>query len=136
MNPSRTSVLREPGFWLALLLVVAQATNALRVAFDPPGFAAYFGVPLAHAGDAAWVAVYALRTAFIAGFAAYLLWRRQIRVLAAFALLALLLPIGDLVLVVSADAPTATIARHALIAVVLVAAWAALAHWARRSNAS
>lgn len=58
------------------------------------------------------------------------------RVLAAFALIALLLPIGDLVLVVAADAPTATIARHALIAVVLVAAWAVLARCSRRLNGS
>lgn len=136
MNATPRSMLREPGFWLALLLVVAQATNALRVAVEPAGFAVYFGVPLAHAGDAAWVGVFALRTGFIAIFAAYLLWRREVRVLAAFALVALLLPIGDLVLVVAADAPTATIARHAVIAGVLVAAWAALARWARRLNGS
>ena len=52
MNATPRSMLREPGFWLALLLVVAQATNALRVAVEPAGFAVYFGVPLSHAGDA------------------------------------------------------------------------------------
>jgi hypothetical protein len=126
---------REPGFWLALLLVVAQCVNVLRVALDADGFAAYFGVPLAAPADAAWVAVYALRTAFIAAFAGWLLWRRQLAALSVFALLALLLPLGDLWLAAGAGAPTATLLRHAAIGVVLLAAWAFIARWAARAGA-
>jgi hypothetical protein len=127
------SVLREPGFWLALLLIAAQAINALRVALDPTAFAAYYGRALAAGVDPGWVSVYGLRTTFIAVLAGLLLWRRELRTLALLAWCALLLPVGDLWLVAQAGAPTPTLARHAAIGVVLLLAALALSRWAARA---
>jgi hypothetical protein len=44
-----------------------------------------------------------------------------------------LLPIGDLWLAAGAGAPTATLARHAVIGGVLLAAWTFLSRWASRT---
>lgn len=128
---TRISIYRRPGFWLALLLVAAQLINAVRAQLDPVGFASYLGIPLIDAQDQGWVAIYGLRTLFVGTLALYLLVSRQIRALASLALIALVLPLGDLWLVHQAHAPTATLLRHAAIGLILLAAWHALRQWSR-----
>ena len=132
MSGSRaTPMYRYTGFWLALLLIAAQLINALRSAIDPAGFATYLGMPLNAPGDQTWVAIYGLRTLFLGSFALYLLLSRQIRALSWFALIALFLPLGDLWLVHQAQAPAATLARHATIGLILLASWYFLRRWSR-----
>lgn len=120
---------RYAGFWLALLLIAAQLINALRSAIDPLGFAGYLGMSLNDSADQGWVAIYGLRALFLGAFALYLLLSRQIRALSALALIALFLPLGDLWLVHQAQAPATTLARHALIGLILLAAWYFLRRW-------
>ncbi len=68
-----------------------------------------------NSADTGFVAVFGLRALFLAVFVATLLFTRQIRVLSQMALVAVIIPIGDVLLVSNADAPTATIVRHAVI---------------------
>lgn len=127
-NPALT---RSPGFWLALLMIVSQAVNALYAAIDPVGFSAYLGLPLADGVDPSWVRIYGLRTTFIALLGAWLLNTRQIRTLSTVALLAVVMPLGDLWLVWQADGPATKLARHALLTVFVLATWFLLRRWDR-----
>lgn len=129
MTQQPYSPIRQPGFWLVLLLAAVQLMNALRAVLDPNAFAGYLGLPLSDPTDQGWVAIYALRTFFIGSFALYLLLNRQIRSLSALALLALVMPIGDLWLVHQAHASTATLARHAVIGSVLLVTFYFLRRW-------
>ena len=104
---------RSIGPWMAALLALSQILNAARAAIDSAGFAAYFGLPLASPIDAGLVQVYGLRAAFLGLFAMFLLARREFVVLKWFALLAVVMPVGDLMLTLRAGAPTTTVARHA-----------------------
>jgi hypothetical protein len=127
---------RTVGFWLAAAIAGLQAFNAIRAAADPSGFAAYMGVPLDTAADAAWVHVYALRTAFIALMVAALLATGNMRALAWIALAGVVMPVGDAWLAQQAGAPAATLARHAAIGVYLVVTFAWLRRWTRRGPAA
>lgn len=114
---------RSAGAWMAVVLVVFQLFNVVRVFINPVDFAEYFGLPLSAPEAAGFVWVYAIRTLFIAVFGAALLWRRDQRTLALFALLALIAPIGDALLVLVNGAPTSILVRHILIAVFVAATW-------------
>ncbi len=131
MKTSSLPSWRRLGFWLALALALSQLSNAVRVAFGSHAYSAYMGLPLANPQDAAWVSVYALRALFMGSFAGYLLLTHQYRILSVMALFALVMPLGDFYLVWNAGGSATTLARHALIAVVLVAAWISLARLAR-----
>lgn len=130
------NAVRSFGFWLALILALSQLLNALRVMLGAIDYGAYMGLPLAAAADAAWIHVYALRALFLGSFAAFLLLTRRYRVLGYMALFAVVMPIGDFTLVWLAQGSNATLARHALIALVLVAAAASLMRLARRIDAA
>jgi hypothetical protein len=136
MNSSQTPFrpFRNVGFWLVLLLAASQLSNAFRVALDAPAFSNYMGLPLHDFADASWVHVYALRALFLGLFAGFLLWTRQYRVLASMALIAVVMPLGDFWLVWQQDGSTFTLARHALIAAALVAAWFFLGRTARAAD--
>lgn len=108
----RRPALRTLGFWLCVPLAALQVVNAARALVDPPGFAAYYGVPLSSADAAAWVQVYALRTAFIAGLVAILLIRRDLRALLWTAIAALILPLGDAWLAHHAGTSPSIVLRH------------------------
>jgi hypothetical protein len=71
---------------------------------------------------------------FLGLFAGFLLWTRQYRVLASMALIAVVMPLGDFWLVWQQDGSTFTLARHALIAAALVAAWFFLGRTARAAD--
>ncbi len=133
---SRINVLRSAGFWLALVLALSQLANAVRVLLDPVAYSAYMGLPLNDHVDAAWVHVYALRALFLGTFAGFLLFTAQYRVLSSMALIAIAMPIGDFWLVWQANGAAATLARHALIAIVLIAAWYSLRRLADRIAAT
>jgi hypothetical protein len=123
---------RTIGFWLAVPMALLQAVNAVRAVIDPAGFADYLGAPLAAEADAAWVFVYATRTAFVALLVAGLLLRGQLGALSWIALAALVMPLGDAWIAYTAGAPTATVARH--LGIVLYLGLAAFA--LRRSAAA
>lgn len=131
-QPRPVAMLRTAGFWLALVMAVLQAVNAVRAFADPAGFADYIGLPLADASDVGFVHVYGLRTAFIAGLVLVFLALRRLDALVWMALVAVLMPVGDAVLASNAGAPTATIARHATIAVYVFVAFVFLRRAAAR----
>ncbi len=126
MNRQNPLPWRSVGFWLAVALALSQFGNVLRVAFGAQDYSVYMGLPLSAADGEPWVVVYALRALFLGCFAGYLLITRRYRVLGAMALIAVVMPLGDFYLVWEAGGSAATLARHALIAVALVAAWISL----------
>jgi len=107
------------GFWLAVAIAALQAVNAVRAFVAPAGFASYLGLPLTDPQDQGFVLVYGLRAAFIALAVGGLLATRNYSALAWVALVGLVMPIGDAILVARAGAPVATIARHIAIGVFL-----------------
>lgn len=121
---SQTSLPKAPirtaGFWMSVPMAALQAFNSVRAVFDPQGFAAYMGAPLAAAGDASWVLIYGSRTAFIALLVTVFLVRRDLNALKWTAFMALVMPLGDLWVAHQAGAETATVARHAAIAAYLL----------------
>ena len=118
---------RSVGVWMAVLLAFSQLLNAARAVLDPGGFASYLGLPLAAPGDAGLLSVYALRAAFLGLFAIVLIARRDLVGLKWFALLVVLIPLGDFAVTNGAGAPAATVARHAGY-VVYILATAGLLH--------
>lgn len=124
---------RSMGFWMALLMIISQLVNAIRAFLDPVAFAVYMGLPLANATDIGFVEVYGLRALFLAVFAAALIYAGQIRALSLLALFAVIMPIGDVILTVSAGAPTTTIIRHVFIGLFLLLAWFFLNRWCKAS---
>lgn len=128
------AMLKTIGFWMALIMALLQALNALRALGEPFSFAAYMGLPLESPADTGFVGVYGLRAAFIALMIAVLLLKRQLAALSWIALLAIVMPVGDAILVHEAGAPPATVLRHALIAGYLVIAFAFLRRAATRQS--
>lgn len=104
---------KSVGVWMAALLAVSQLVNAGRAVANPTGFADYFGLPLEAPGDAGLLYVYALRATFLGLFALFLIARQEFATLKWFALIAVLMPIGDFLLAWNAGAPTSTVGRHA-----------------------
>lgn len=119
------SSVSESGYWLRVstaliaLMGVYMLANTVRAFADPAGFAAYMGLPLTDPANHAFVQVYALRALFLGLCALALLVRRDIRALAVFALVAIVMPVGDALLTASYGAPITTVARHAATAIVL-----------------
>lgn len=121
---------RTVGFWLAIPIAVLQAVNAVRTLIDPVGFAAYMG---AAGGDPAWVQIYGLRAAFIALLTGVLLVRQDLNALKWVALCALLMPLGDALIVSGAAADGAIVMRHVATAVFVLVTFVFLARGARRT---
>lgn len=118
------SVLKSPGYWLAAVMAASQFVNALRAFVDPIGFATYMGLPLVAQQDIGFVQVYGLRALFIALLVGVFLYLRNMQALQWTAIAALVMPLGDVLLTINADATTATITRHLLIlSVVAATAW-------------
>lgn len=107
------------GFWCAMAMAVSQAVSAARAFADPVAFASYMGLPIAPGEAAGFVTVYALRTTLIAALVLFLALTGRLRELGVMAVIAILLPVGDAMLVASAGAPPSTVYRHAGIAVFL-----------------
>lgn len=130
--PTQSAPWRSVGVWMAAALAMSQIINAVRAAMDPAGFATYLGLPLASAADAGIVHVYALRALFLGLFALFLVLKREFSVLKWFALIAVLMPLGDLLLTSRSGAPTATVARHAGYIVFIIVTFALLHRFTTR----
>ena len=115
------SVYSSSGFWLAGLMALSQLVNGVRALVNPLGFAEYMGLPLIHAEDVGFVQVYGFRALFVGVLVGMFLVRKDLRSLLWVAIAALVMPLGDIWLVTSADAEAAIVARHVLIALVVAA---------------
>lgn len=120
---------RSAGFWMAVVLVVYILFNAVRAASNPAQFATYYGLSLTQPDNHAFVFVYAIRALFLGLFGLALLLRRQYPALAIYALVGVVMPLGDALLVAATGGPTATVIRHLLTAVFLFATWFFLRRW-------
>jgi hypothetical protein len=138
MNTSNISpkFTKSVGFWMAIVMILSQLINALRAFSDPVSFAVYMGLPLANQLDDGFVEVYGLRALFLGVFATVLVYTKQIRALSLLALFAVIMPIGDVILVWQAGAPASVIVRHVVIGMFLFAAWYFISRWLKTSKAS
>ncbi|MEL6667208.1 MAG: DUF4267 domain-containing protein [Pseudomonadota bacterium] len=119
---------------LVVVMVILQAVNVVRVVADPIGFSQYMGIGIDQNGDTSFVYVYGLRTAFIIVIACVLLFLRDFRMLSVVAVAALILPIGDAMLALRADASFAIVVRHFLIGLYLAATALVLGRAIRETN--
>lgn len=127
-TPAARSPWRSIGVWMAVFLVAYMLFNAIRAVQNPTAFATNYGVTPAP-GNNAFVLVYAIRALFLGLFGAALVLRRNFGALALFALVAVVMPLGDATLVGIAGGPTTTVIRHLLTAVFLLATWFLLRRW-------
>lgn len=125
---------RSIGLWMVGFLIVYILLNAVRAAINPVDFAAYYGLPLRDVQSTDFVFVYGLRALFLGLFPLAMLLRRQYTVLGLFALIGIVMPLGDALLVARAGAGTGVIIRHLLVAVFLVATWYFVQRWAKRAQ--
>lgn len=126
--PAARSPWRSAGVWMAVFLVAYMFFNAVRAVQNPTAFAMNYGVTLAP-GNNAFVLVYAIRALFLGLFGAALVLRQNFGALALFVLVAVIMPLGDAMLVSVAGGPTTTVIRHLLTAVFLLATWFLLRRW-------
>ncbi|MEI8145244.1 MAG: DUF4267 domain-containing protein [Alphaproteobacteria bacterium] len=131
-----TAFHRSLAFWLAAVIGAFQAVNAVRAFADPSGFAAFYGTPIIDPRDIAFIYVYALRTSFIAILVAFFLIRQQVEALKWMALAALVMPIGDALLVTLAHGSPLTIARHVATAIYLGVTFLVFRRYLARTTAS
>jgi heme A synthase len=113
---------------------VYMLVNTVRAFGDPVGFAAYMGLPLSDPANHAFVQVYALRALFLGLCVLALLFRRDTRALAVFALVAVVMPVGDAMLTAANGAPIAIVARHGASAIVLAVTASLLFSRAAKEN--
>lgn len=123
---ARPSGAQTAGLALSGLMALYLAFNAVRACLAPASFAATLGAPLADPADTGFVLVYAFRAAFLALLVGWLVIRRDVANLRFVALAALVMPVGDALLVQGLGAPVAIVGRHVAIAVLLVVLWALL----------
>jgi hypothetical protein len=122
------------GAWAVLALAGYLAFSATVAVVDPVYFATRLGLPLASAADSGFVLVYASRTAFLVLFALVMLVRREIETLAVFALIAVIVPLGDAIVTAKSGAPVAIVARHLGAAVFLAVTAFLLRRWVRANT--
>lgn len=125
-------VWRSIGYWMAILMGLSQAANAVRAFVDPSGFASYMGLPLVDGSDPDFVYVYGLRTTFIAILVGIFAVMRNVSSLKWMGLAALVMPLGDVILTVQAGADTAIIIRHTVITAYVAATVLFLHTWTRK----
>ena len=123
IDSSKPNMFRTFGFWIAALMAVLQALNAVRAFASPMSFSVYMGLPLESAADVGFVYVYGLRAAFISLLITLFLATRRFDALVWTAVAAPLMPVGDAFLAQTAGAPASTVLRHALIAIYVVVAF-------------
>jgi hypothetical protein len=133
-SSAASSAWRSPGLWLCALLIGYMLFNATRAVLSPAAFAAAFGVPLGNPADDTFVLVYAVRALFLGVFGLALLVRRNYAGLALFVLVATLMPIGDALIVAQSGAGLAAVARHIVIAGVVLLTWYLTQRWVRRAT--
>ncbi len=114
---------RSIGLWMSIILLLYILFNAGRAVFSPTEFATSYGAPLTDPANNAFVMVYAIRTLFLGLFGLGLLATRNFAGLTLFALVAVVMPLGDAALVISKGAAIDIGLRHFLIAAVLLLTW-------------
>jgi len=119
------------GFTIAGLLALYMAVNTVRALAQPEAFAAYLGAPLSDPRDIGFVLVYAFRAAFFALFVAALVWRGDVAAIRLLALTGLVMPFGDAWLTWRLGADFSVVARHLVVAAVLLLTWFLLGQRAR-----
>jgi Domain of unknown function (DUF4267) len=115
-------------------MAVLQGFYALQALLNPDMFAASRGTPLAPNGDPAWVLTYASRTIFVALMVALLLARGAMSTLRWVALLALVMPIGDLFIALEMGAPRSILLRHIGTIAYLAITFAVLTRWLQKTR--
>jgi Domain of unknown function (DUF4267) len=126
--------LRSAGYWMVTIMALLMFVNFGRALFDPVGFAAYVGLPISGDDQAGFVRLYAFRALFLGLFTAFSVWRSETRTLMLFALIAVVMPIGDAILTAEAGAGLTTVGRHVGIAVFLLVTAFALNRMAIRQT--
>jgi hypothetical protein len=128
-------VWRSVGVWLAVILIGYLFFNVLRATLNPRDFAVYYGLPLSDPANDSFVFVYALRTLFLGLFGAALIVTRNFRTLALYILVAVVMPIGDIILVTLKGASLETVIRHVLVVGFVLLTGSLLWRWVRASEA-
>jgi hypothetical protein len=107
--------------WISIALIAYLFFNVMQAILTPGTFAERFGTPIADISGQSFVRVYAIRTLFIAIFATLLIATRQFMQLSTFLIVAVLMPVGDAMIVASAGGESTIILRHLAIAGVVTA---------------
>lgn len=115
-----------------LQMVALMWINFVRTLVVAAGFATYLGLPLQHGADFRLVQMYGLRALFIGLFVVYLLWRQNVDALKWFALLAILMAVGDAWLVFNVGGAHGIVSRHLFTAAYLLTTVFALHRQAER----
>ena len=125
---------RFVGVWMAALIALFMILNFARALLQPVGFSAYVGLPVADASQAGFVQLYAFRALFLGVFTGFLIWRGSAEPLKWFALIAVVMPLGDALLTFQSGAAPMIIARHLGIAIFLVVTALMLRRWEHHQN--
>ena len=133
-NPSAAGMWRSLGFWMVAAMALLQGIYAAQAFLSPDTFAASRGTPLADNGDPAWVLTYACRTAFVSLTVVLLLARGAMSTLRWVALVALVMPAGDLLIALEAGAPRSILLRHIGTIAYLGVTFAVITRWLRRNR--
>jgi len=107
------------GVAMAVLVALAILFSAARAFVDPVGLAAGMGLPLAADGHDSFVSIYGIRSLFLSLFALILIWRADWRTLELYVFAAVLIALGDALLVASEHGPLPNIGRQLGIAAFL-----------------
>jgi Domain of unknown function (DUF4267) len=122
---------RSAGVWMSALIALLMAINTWRAAPDPEAFARNFGIDAAAGAHPAFIYVYAVRAFFLGLVTAVLIWRREYVALSWFAAVAIVMPLGDVLLVMNAGGTSTIIARHLAIAAYLALTAFLLNRWTK-----
>ena len=134
MAEKKSEALSKAGFVLVLLMAGLQLAYALYAFADPAAFSLTRGTELFAAGDSDWVRIYASRTLFIALIIGYLLYSKQVKILAVASLLGIVMPITDAWLAYQASAGDKVLLKHVVTALFLVVSFIILRSVARRGQ--
>lgn len=135
-NPSAAMAWRSLGFWMVAAMALLQGVYAVQAFLSPDTFAASRGTPLVNSGDPAWILTYACRTIFVSLTIMLLLARGAMSTLRWVALLALVMPVGDLLIALDAGAPRANLLRHVGTIAYLAATFAVITRWLHKTRLS
>jgi hypothetical protein len=113
-----------------------QLAYAFYAFADPAAFSLIRGTELFAAGDSDWVRIYASRTLFIALIVGYLLYSKQVRILAVASLLGIVMPIIDAWLAYQASAGDKVLLKHVVTALFLFVTFVILRSVVRRGRSA
>jgi hypothetical protein len=136
MVEAKSETLSRAGLVLVLMMAGLQLAYALYAFADPAAFSLTRGTELFAAGDSDWVRIYASRTLFIALVVGYLLYCKQVKILAVASLLGIVMPITDGWLAYQASAGGKVVLKHVATALFLVVTFIVLRSVPRRGQSA